>query len=100
MKKIITLWFLFGGWAFGSPLKIDALSFNIRFDNPKDGENAWPKRKKMVAQWLKTESPDIVGLQEAMRHQIDDIRKGAPIYVVFDVWYVMLLCIMLCNVVL
>ena len=71
--------------AFADPIEIDALSFNIRFDNPKDGDNAWPNRKEMVGKWLKTQSPDVVGLQEAKRHQIDDIRKRVSIYAEYGV---------------
>ena len=34
----------------------------------------------MVGEWVKSESPDVIGLQEALRHQIDDIRKIATSY--------------------
>ena len=34
----------------------------------------------MVGQWVKSESPDVIGLQEALRHQIDDIKKIATAY--------------------
>jgi endonuclease/exonuclease/phosphatase family metal-dependent hydrolase len=60
--------------------QIDALTFNIRYDNPRDGKDAWPKRQEMVGQWLREQAPDVVGLQEAKRHQIDDIRKIATLY--------------------
>ena len=60
--------------------QIDALTFNIRYDNPRDGKDAWPKRQEMVGQWLREQAPDVVGLQEAKRHQIDDIRKIATQY--------------------
>jgi endonuclease/exonuclease/phosphatase family metal-dependent hydrolase len=85
MKKILVLLILLGASAFAAPLDIDALSFNIRYDNPKDGDNAWPNRKEMVGKWLKAQSPDVVGLQEAKRHQIDDIRKRASIYAEYGV---------------
>jgi len=85
MKKILVLLILLGARAFAAPLDIDALSFNIRYDNPKDGDNAWPNRKEMVGKWLKAQSPDVVGLQEAKRHQIDDIRKRASIYAEYGV---------------
>ncbi|NRB43745.1 MAG: endonuclease/exonuclease/phosphatase family protein, partial [Verrucomicrobiales bacterium] len=85
MRKILVLLILLGASAFAAPLDIDALSFNIRYDNPKDGDNAWPKRKDMVGKWLKAQSPDVVGLQEAKRHQIDDIRKRVSIYAEYGV---------------
>ena len=80
MKEFLLVLILFPLQSFVSAFEIDALSFNIRFDNPKDGENAWPNRKEMVGQWVKSESPDVIGLQEALRHQIDDIKKVATSY--------------------
>ncbi len=85
MRKLLVLLIFLGSSPSGTALDIDALAFNIRFDNPKDGENAWPKRKDMVGKWLKAQSPDIVGLQEAKRHQIDDIRKRTSIYAEYGV---------------
>ena len=80
MKEFLLVLILFPFQSFVSAFEIDALSFNIRFDTSKDGENAWPKRKEMVGQWVKSESPDVIGLQEALRHQIDDIKKVATAY--------------------
>ena len=80
MKEFLLVLILLTLQSFVSAFEIDALSFNIRFDNPKDGENAWPNRKEMVGQWVKSESPDVIGLQEALRHQIDDIKKVATAY--------------------
>lgn len=80
MKEFLLVLILFPLQSFVSAFEIDALSFNIRFDTSKDGENAWPNRKEMVGQWVKSESPDVIGLQEALRHQIDDIKKIATAY--------------------
>ena len=80
MKEFLLVLILFTLQSFVSAFEIDALSFNIRFDTSKDGENAWPNRKEMVGQWVKSESPDVIGLQEALRHQIDDIKKVATAY--------------------
>ena len=80
MKEFLLVLILFTLQSFVSAFEIDALSFNIRFDTSKDGENAWPNRKEMVGQWVKSESPDVIGLQEALRHQIDDIKKIATAY--------------------
>ncbi len=50
------------------PLKV--ASFNIRYDNPSDGENAWPNRKDLAAAFLRELDADSVGLQEAESHQL------------------------------
>ena len=44
------------------------LSFNIRYDNPADGPDAWPHRISAVADLLARYRPDAFGLQEAKRH--------------------------------
>lgn len=80
MKKFLIVFTLFTLQSFLSAFEIDAVAFNIRFDNPKDGENAWPNRKEMVGKWIESESPDVIGLQEALRHQINDIKKVATAY--------------------
>ena len=67
------------------PVGLDVVTFNIRYDNPKDGANAWPKRKAMVGEWLVAQNFDVIGLQEALRHQIDDIQKAVPGYAEFGV---------------
>ena len=80
MKKFLIVFTIFTLQSFLSAFEIDAVAFNIRFDNPKDGENAWPNRKEMVGKWIESESPDVIGLQEALRHQINDIKKVATAY--------------------
>jgi endonuclease/exonuclease/phosphatase family metal-dependent hydrolase len=56
------------------------MTFNIRYGTANDGENAWDKRKGLVFNVLRTHSPDVMGLQEALRSQIDDIRAALPEY--------------------
>ena len=59
---------------------ISVVSFNIRFDNPADGENSWPHRKEKVANLLLSFRVDLAGLQEALEHQIDDLSEFMPGY--------------------
>lgn len=54
------------------------LSFNIRYDNPGDGEDAWPKRSSWVASVIDTSGASIVGLQEALGHQLREVIGFAP----------------------
>jgi len=46
------------------------MSYNIRFDNPGDGQNAWPRRKAFVADQIAYYRPDLIGVQEALLHQL------------------------------
>lgn len=57
---------------------MNVASYNIRFNNPGDGENAWPNRKDQVAQLLRFHEVDVFGLQEALIGQIDDLQLALP----------------------
>lgn len=60
--------------------KLVVMTFNIRYGTANDGENNWANRREMVCDVLRRHSPDVVGIQEALRFQIDDIRAGLPEY--------------------
>ncbi len=40
------------------------MTFNIRFENDRDGQNAWAHRKDLVIRVIKRYKPDIIGTQE------------------------------------
>lgn len=61
-------------------VELCVLSFNIRYGTARDGPNRWENRRDLVVQVLEDHSPDVVGLQEALRFQIDEIRKALPEY--------------------
>lgn len=77
MKKIlfiVSLVFLF--MAFGCRKKSDGdtvkvMTFNIRYDNPRDSLNAWPNRSAMVCDFLNDEKPDLIGMQEVLLRQYE-----------------------------
>ncbi len=77
MKKLLTLFLLLAGLNMMAQ-EVNIISYNIRYNNPGDGENAWPKRKALVGQLLRFHEADIFGLQEAMIGQIEDICKALP----------------------
>ena len=56
------------------------MTFNIRYPNPADGPNYWPKRKEMVASMIRFHGPDLIGLQEAFRSQLDELQEQLPGY--------------------
>ncbi len=61
-------------------VSLEAMSFNIRFGTANDGENAWPLRRSALLTQLKAESPDVLGLQEALAGQLDEIVEAMPEY--------------------
>lgn len=59
---------------------VTVVSFNIRFDNPSDGPNAWPHRREWVAELLRETQADAIGLQEVLAHQLDELVERLPEY--------------------
>jgi len=56
------------------------MSFNIRYGTANDGENSWPNRSTMVVNVIRTRAPDVLGVQEALRFQLDEITSAVPEY--------------------
>jgi endonuclease/exonuclease/phosphatase family metal-dependent hydrolase len=71
---------VFSGNSGFQDLTIDVMSFNIRYANPHDGENRWEMRKDLVCDVIRGYAPDVAGLQEALRSQLDQIRLALPEY--------------------
>ena len=59
---------------------IRVMTFNIRYDEPRDNENAWPNRKKLVASMIRFHHADLIGVQEALKRQLDDLDVLLPEY--------------------
>jgi endonuclease/exonuclease/phosphatase family metal-dependent hydrolase len=66
--------------AVAGELSVRVLSFNIRYGTAPDGVNAWPQREDLVYDVIRRQDSDFVGLQEALRFQIDAIREAVPAY--------------------
>ena len=58
------------------------MTYNIRYAGSEetDGVNAWNNRKNLVASMIRFHHADIVGLQEALLLQLDDLTKLLPHY--------------------
>jgi endonuclease/exonuclease/phosphatase family metal-dependent hydrolase len=52
---------------------LKVMTFNIRYDNPRDSLNAWPNRASFVCRFLKDEEPDLIGMQEVLARQYEYI---------------------------
>ena len=92
MRVFLSLAILLGLWTFFSlccadaagagadDLELRIMSFNIRYGSANDGENHWKNRREMVSDVIRNHPSDVVGLQEALRFQMDEIRKDHPVY--------------------
>jgi endonuclease/exonuclease/phosphatase family metal-dependent hydrolase len=61
-----------------APLTI--MSFNIRLGIANDGEDHWTKRREQLFALLREQRADVVGLQEAMHFQLEEIVRAVPGY--------------------
>jgi endonuclease/exonuclease/phosphatase family metal-dependent hydrolase len=59
---------------------IRVMTFNIRYGTAEDGLQAWNARRDLLLFRLSADSADVIGLQEALRFQIDEIRSAVPGY--------------------
>lgn len=57
-----------------SPADLKVMSFNVRYDNPGDGENNWKNRSELVGEAIKFYDADIVGTQEVLHNQLEDMK--------------------------
>jgi endonuclease/exonuclease/phosphatase family metal-dependent hydrolase len=61
-------------------LEVRVMSFNIRYGTAQDGQNHWKNRTELVFDVLRDHKSDVVGLQEALGFQIEQIRKAVGGY--------------------
>ena len=78
MKKLLLLLALsvsaFGQKKQNAPLTVG--TFNLRYDTPNDGPDAWPHRKNMVRDLVRFHDFDVFGTQEGLRHQLTDLTAA------------------------
>ncbi|MGE5458241.1 MAG: endonuclease/exonuclease/phosphatase family protein [Methanococcaceae archaeon] len=67
-------------YAADNPIRI--MTYNIRYaaSEKEHGINAWEFRKDAVANMIRFNKADIVGLQEALKVQLDDFKNLLPEY--------------------
>ena len=80
MKKLIlAVFFMVSSFGLLAQ-EFTAMSYNIKYANENDGENSWSKRKDFLANQLKFYHPQIFGVQEALKSQIDFITEELSNY--------------------
>jgi len=55
--------------AIGQQLTI--LTYNLRYDNPADGLNAWTHRRAWLCEQVRSVNPDLFGIQEGLISQLN-----------------------------
>ena len=61
--------------AVAAAQELRVMTFNIRYANLKDGENAWPLRRELLFQTIEKFDPDLLGLQEVVLLQREEFRQ-------------------------
>jgi endonuclease/exonuclease/phosphatase family metal-dependent hydrolase len=59
----------------GEPMKL--MSYNLRFANERD-QHPWSQRRPLLIDLVAGSAPTILGTQEGLLHQLDDITLGLP----------------------
>ena len=59
---------------------VTVISFNIRYNNPGDGDNIWDNRKASCVKMAKMERPDFLCVQEAYFVQLDYLNQNLTNY--------------------
>ena len=58
------------------PLRV--MTFNVRYVTKSDGENQWSLRREMLEKVIHDFDPDVLGVQEALREQMDALAEALP----------------------
>jgi endonuclease/exonuclease/phosphatase family metal-dependent hydrolase len=67
------------------PQPLTVMTFNIRYGTANDGDNHWLRRREFLFDVVREEHADLIGLQEALASQIDEIVAAVPGYAVVGV---------------
>jgi endonuclease/exonuclease/phosphatase family metal-dependent hydrolase len=61
-----------------SQAPIRVMSFNIRYGTAPDGDHVWPNRRALVTSVVLDHAPHVLGVQEALRGQLDELAPSLP----------------------
>ena len=80
MKKLLFLLLAVLSLASCSEEKVNVrwATFNMRLDTPADSLNNWKYRKERVAQYIQDMNLDVVGTQEVLQNQFNDLKSLLP----------------------
>ena len=53
-------------------------TYNLRYANPNDTGNLWQNRLPVITSLIRFHQFDILGTQEGLRNQLDDLSKALP----------------------
>lgn len=79
----VSAWFvmmLFAASPLAAQAAVRVLSFNIRYGTANDGAHRWEARRDAVIGTIRDHAPHVLGVQEALRFQLDELARALPGY--------------------
>lgn len=70
---------LFAATVQAGPADVDVMTFNIRYASTQP-PNAWPDRLPVMTEIIERWHPDVIGTQEGLHQQLNDIEARLPAY--------------------
>ena len=67
------------------PGPMRAMTFNIRYGTANDGEHDWAHRRRAVIEVIRTQRPHLLGVQEALAFQRDELAAALSTHEVIGV---------------
>lgn len=61
-------------------IELKVMTFNVRFDNPADGQHNWKFRREAAARLIHSLRVDLLGTQEVLKNQLEDFLERLPGY--------------------
>ena len=80
MKKLLFLLTLTAAVSCNTPQELAVMTLNMRYDNPEDGMNNWRFRRERISGLIRSEAVDLLGTQEVLANQFDDLQALLPGY--------------------
>lgn len=68
------------GFGQSSVSQTKVMTYNLRYNNPRDGENAWEERKNDVVALIRHYQPEFLGIQEGLLDQMSYLDQSLPRY--------------------
>lgn len=75
LKQLLFAFLFIAFTAASKAQEIKVITYNIRYNNPADGENSWPNRKASVDSIFKQYDADVYCLQEVLHSQLLDLQS-------------------------
>lgn len=60
--------------------ELKVMTFNVRFDNPADGQHNWKFRREAATRLIRSLRVDLLGTQEVLKNQLEDFLERLPGY--------------------